>query len=171
MTKIKMVWAEDREHAIGKNGNLPWRLPDDLKLFREETTNTLMIMGRTTWSSIGRPLPNRQTLVLTRQADWQIPFEDVLVTHSVAETLDTIRAESKDVAIAGGAAIYRAFMPYATDLIVTRIDGIINGDTFVDAIDLTTFELVSRQSHDKDDRHDYAFVVERYKRRNRGENV
>lgn len=166
-----MVWAEDKVHAIGKDGSLAWRLPADLKLFREETTDTVMVMGRTTWSSIGRPLPNRTTLVLTRQSDLEIPFKEVLITHSVAETLDVIQSQSKDVSIAGGAAIYRAFMPYATDLIVTRIDGIINGDTFVDGIDLATFELVSRQPHDKDDRHDYAFVVERYQRRNRGKNV
>lgn len=166
MTKIKMVWAEDKHHAIGKNGSLPWHIADDLKLFREETTNTLMIMGRTTWQSIGRPLPKRTSLVLTRQTDWQTPFDDVLVTHSVSEVLDVIKNEKRDVSIAGGASIYRTFMPYATDLIVTRVDGVVNGDTFVDDIDLNQFDLVSRQLHEKDEKNDYAFVVERYERKN-----
>ncbi|MEX0380618.1 dihydrofolate reductase [Leuconostoc sp. MS02] len=166
MRKIKMVWAEDQQHAIGKDGKLPWHIPADLKLFREETTDTLMIMGRTTWLSIGRPLPNRTSLVLTRQPTWQTDFDDVLIAHSPDDVLASIKNDSRDVSIAGGASIYRTFMPYATDLIVTRIDAVINGDTFVDDIDLTQFELISRQPHEKDDKNDYAFVVERYKRRN-----
>lgn len=166
MTKIKMVWAEDQKHAIGKDGSTPWHMPDDLKLFREETTNTLMIMGRTTWLSIGRPLPNRTSLVLTTQRDWSTEFDDVLIAHSVEEVLKLIQAEKRDISIAGGASIYQAFMPYATELVVTRIDGIINGDTFVDPIDLSEFELVSKQLHEKDEKNDYGFVVERYKRKN-----
>ncbi|TOY70371.1 dihydrofolate reductase [Leuconostoc citreum] len=166
MKKIRMVWAEDSTHAIGKNGQLAWHLPDDLKLFKAETMNTLMVMGRTTWDTIGRPLPGRTSLVLTHQKDFKTPYEDVIIAHSVDEVLDYIEKETRDISIAGGAAIYHAFMPYATDLIVTRIDVTIAGDTFVDAIDLSQFKLVSATAHDKDDKHDYSFVVERYERQN-----
>lgn len=166
MTTIKMVWAEDNQHAIGKNGDLPWHLPDDLKGFKQETVGTLMIMGRTTWSSIGRPLPNRKTLVLTRQTDWQPGYDEVLVAHSVPEVLDKIKAANCDVTIAGGATMYQAFMPYATDLVITKVAGDVAGDTFAPTVDLSQFELVASQSHPKDEKHDYAFVVERYQRKN-----
>ncbi|GMA69148.1 dihydrofolate reductase [Leuconostoc litchii] len=164
MVKVKMVWAEDQEHAIGKNGDIPWNMPDDLKLFRDETVNTLMIMGRSTWLSIGRPLPNRTSVVMTQQADWHTDYPEVKVVHSVEEALNLISNERQEVSIAGGATIYREFMPYATDLIITRVDGIVHGDTFVDDINLKKFKLKSREPHAKDDRHDYAFVVERYER-------
>ena len=166
MTKIKMVWAEDKQHVIGKNGDLPWHLPDDLKLFKRETMGTLMIMGRTTWDSIGRPLPNRTTLVLTHQTDWQPGYDDVLVAHSMSEVLAKITAEDRDVTIAGGATMYQAFMPYATDLIITKVAGDVAGDTFAPTVDLSQFELIASQPHPKDEKHDYAFVVERYQRKN-----
>ncbi|MGO2980352.1 MAG: dihydrofolate reductase [Leuconostoc mesenteroides] len=164
MTKIKMVWAEDRQHAIGKDGGIPWHMPDDLKLFRDETVNTLMIMGRPTWVSIGRPLPKRTTVVMTRQEDWTPSYPGVKVIHSIEEAKNLIAKEERDITIAGGAAVYRELMPYATDLIITRVDGVIDGDTFVDEVDLTQFQLKSSEPHAKDDNHDYAFVVERYER-------
>lgn len=166
MTTIKMVWAEDNQHAIGKNGDLPWHLPDDLKGFKQETVGTLMIMGRTTWSSISRPLPNRKTLVLTRQTDWQPGYDEVLVAHSVPEVLEKIKAADCDVTIAGGATMYQAFMPYATALVITKVAGDVAGDTFAPTVDLSQFELVASQPHPKDEKHDYAFVVERYQRKN-----
>ena len=166
MTQVKMVWAEDRVHAIGKNGDLPWHLPDDLKLFKQETTGTLMIMGRTTWASIGRPLPNRTTLVLTHQEDWQAGYEQVLVAHHISEVLAAIANDAQPATIAGGASLYHAMMPYATDLVITKVDGIVDGDTFAPTVDLTQFELIASESHPKDEKHDYAFVVERYQRKN-----
>lgn len=166
MTKIKMVWAEDQVHAIGKDGGLPWHLPDDLKLFKQETIGTLMVIGRTTWASIGRPLPHRTTLVLTHQRDWHPGFEDVIVAHSVPEVLAALAKEERDVTIAGGASIYNEFMPYATDLVITKVDGLVDGDTVAPTVDLSQFELVASAPHPKDEKHDYAFVVERYQRKN-----
>lgn len=161
-----MVWAEDTQHAIGKNGQLAWYIPDDLKLFRQETTGTLMIVGSNTWRSIGKPLPNRTTMVLTRQRNFQTGFSDVLVKHSINDALAYIDSEERDISIAGGAKIYKEFMAYATDLIVTRVDTIIDGDTFVEDIDLTKFKLVESVKHVKKEITDYNYIVERYERRN-----
>ncbi|MCX7579068.1 dihydrofolate reductase [Leuconostoc falkenbergense] len=165
MTTIKMVWAQDKKNAIGKNGSIPWHMPDDLKLFRDETMNTLMIMGRPTWLSIGRPLPNRTSVVMTTDLNWQTNYPEVKVVHSLDDALALIKNESRAISIAGGSVIYKAFMPYATDLVVTKIDGIIDGDTFVAPIDLSQFKLTSSEAHPKDNNHDYAYVVERYKRK------
>ncbi|MBS9337474.1 dihydrofolate reductase [Fructobacillus parabroussonetiae] len=148
MAILKMVWAEDNRHAIGKDGHLPWSLPADLAHFKEETLHTTMVMGRATWESIGRPLPKRHSVVLTSQTTFDPGYDDVTVLHSKDELVTLIHEEwaaGKVVTVAGGAQIYRLLMPLATDLSVTKVMGNFDGDTFVDPIDPDQFELVEQK--------------------------
>ncbi|CAK8053844.1 dihydrofolate reductase [Eupransor demetentiae] len=162
MQTIKMVWAEDDQHAIGRDGQLPWHIKADLALFKKETVGSIMIMGRSTWESIGRPLPNRQSVVLTRQKDFKTGFDQVKIFHSMPEVLAYIKGQQDmPITIAGGAAIYRAFMPYATDLVVTKVAGQHDGDTFVDPINTNDFKLISRQAQVEGE---YHYQIERYTR-------
>lgn len=162
MNKIKMVWAEDQQHAIGKDGTIPWHIADDLKLFKAETLNTLTVMGRATWDSIGRPLPKRTNVVLTRQETWQSGHESVKVVHSVDEVIQLFKQCDQDMAIIGGAEIFKLFMPFADELVITRVQTTIDGDTFVDDINRDDFTLQSQKNYEKNDNNDYAFVVEHY---------
>ncbi|CAK1243225.1 dihydrofolate reductase [Fructobacillus evanidus] len=148
MATVKMVWAEDDHHAIGKDGDLPWSIPSDLKHFKKETVGSTMVMGRATWAAIGRPLPKRKTVVLTRQVDFDPGFEEVAVVHTLAglqALIDDEISQGHVVTVAGGAQVFTALMPMATDLIVTKVAGDFDGDTFVDPVDLTQFTLTAQQ--------------------------
>ncbi|CAH1852025.1 dihydrofolate reductase [Convivina praedatoris] len=149
MTEIKMVWAEDEQHAIGKNGQVPWDLPADRALFKKETLDSIMIMGRKTWDSIGRPLPQRQSVVVTQQPNFSTNFSDVIVCHDLADVLKYIKATSGLVTVIGGAQIYKMMMPYATQLVVTRVIGDFAGDTWVEPVDLDVFDLTKSQSEEQ----------------------
>ncbi|GAP00419.1 dihydrofolate reductase [Fructobacillus ficulneus] len=165
MATIRMVWAEDDQHAIGKDGDLPWHIPADLKHFKNETINTTMVMGRSTWDSIGRPLPGRKTVVLTRNLDFDPGFDEVTVVHSLADLKALIEDQvqaGKPVSIAGGAQVFNALMPIATELSVTKVAGEYAGDTFVDPIDLDIFTLVNQESHTDGD---YHFTFQTYQRK------
>lgn len=162
MTTVKMVWAEDDQHAIGKNGQIPWHIPADLALFKRETMGSLMVMGRKTWASIGRPLPGRQTLVLTRQTDFDPGYTAVEVVHDLSAAIAKVKASQLPVSIVGGAQLYRDFMPMATDLVVTHVAGIYVGDTFVDPINLDQFMSVSQSPENQNG---YHYTVTHYQRK------
>ncbi|CAH1851376.1 dihydrofolate reductase [Convivina intestini] len=149
MTEIKMVWAEDEQHGIGKNGQVPWDLPADRALFKKETLHSTMIMGRKTWDSIGRPLPQRQSVVVTQQPDFSTNCKDVVVCHDLADVLKYIQSISGLVTVIGGAQIYKMMMPYATQLVVTRVTGDFAGDTWVEPVDLDVFDLTKSQSEEQ----------------------
>lgn len=143
-----MVWAEDDRHAIGKDGDLPWSIPSDLQHFKKETVGSTMVMGRATWAAIGRPLPQRQTVVLTRKSDFDPEFKEVVVVHSLVDLqalIDDETSQGHVVTVAGGAQVFAALMPMATDLIVTKVKGDFGGDTFVDPVDLNQFRLTKQQ--------------------------
>ncbi|CAK1227464.1 dihydrofolate reductase [Fructobacillus fructosus] len=167
MPVLRMVWAEDDRHAIGKDGQLPWRIPADLKHFKNETLHSTMLMGRATWDSIGRPLKDRHTVVLTRQQDFDPGFDEVTVVHSLEELQRLIRAEwAKDhlVTVAGGAQLYKALLPMATELSITKVAGDFDGDTFMEPINFADFTLVN-QVEMQDNGHEIKFLT--YKRKPR----
>lgn len=165
MMTLRMVWAEDDLHAIGKDGQLPWRIPADLAHFKKETLHSTMLMGRATWESIGRPLPKRHSVVLTRQSDFETGFKEVTVVHSLDELKKLIHQEWQAghlVTVAGGATLYKALLPMATELSITKVAGNYHGDTFMDGIDLNQFTLV-KQEKLTDNGHDIEFLT--YKRK------
>ena len=128
---IGLVWAQAANGVIGRDGTLPWRLPEDLARFKALTTGSTVVMGRATWDSLPpsvRPLPGRRNVVLTRQPDWAA--DGAVVARSVTEAL----AQNGDVWVIGGGTVYRAALPYADVLVVTELDRDVEGDTLAPEI-------------------------------------
>ncbi len=140
---LAIVVAMTREGVIGRDGGLPWHIPEDLKHYKAETTGHAMIMGRKTYDSIGRPLPNRRSIVITRNRALQIPGVDM------APDLETAVRMARDGGddeprVVGGAAIFAEALPLATRLILTVIDDAIPGDTRFPAWDEAEWREVKR---------------------------
>lgn len=161
---ISIIVATSMNDVIGIRGDLPWKLSDDLKRFKQLTMGKPIVMGRLTWESIGRPLPGRQNIVLTRQADFAADGCDVVA--SPAEALAAV-AEAEEIMIIGGGQIYALFLPKASRLYVTRVQASIDGDAFFPGIDEATWRLVDRVPHAADDANEYAFEFRTYERRGR----
>jgi dihydrofolate reductase len=126
-----MIWAEARNRVIGAGGGIPWRLPGEQALFKERTMGATVVMGRATWDSLPervRPLPGRRNVVLTRDPGWSA--EGAEVVHAI-DDVDLSRGE---IWITGGSGVYQAFLPYATHIVRTCIDAVIDGDTYAPAL-------------------------------------
>ncbi|HEY6958601.1 MAG TPA: dihydrofolate reductase [Candidatus Limnocylindria bacterium] len=154
MSRIAFVVAYDRKRVIGRDGHLPWRLPDDMKHVRELTTGKPLIMGRRTYDSIGKPLPRRTNIVLTRDASFHP--EGVLVARTVDEAM-RLAGDAPEIIVFGGAEIFRMFLPMADRLYLTEVDADAGGDTFFPELDLGEWREVERVEHPEDERHPYAF--------------
>ncbi|MGT2832905.1 dihydrofolate reductase [Streptococcus halotolerans] len=155
---IIAIWAEDNHHLIGHKDSLPWRLPKELKHFKDTTMGQVLLMGRVTFEGMNRRvLPGRQTIVLTRDKDYQA--DDVIVLHSKAEVLDWFDNQDKTLFIVGGARIYQSFLSVANKLLKTEVDGVFEGDTYFPDYPETDFELVSERFFEKDDKNAYNFTV------------
>lgn len=127
--RVIFVVAHDRRGVMGRGGALPWHLPEDLKHFRRLTIDKPVIMGRKTYASIGKPLARRQNIVLTRDPQFTAPGVDV--AHSVAEALD-LAALAPEIAVIGGAEIFRAFSDDVDAAYVTRVDAEVDGEVYYD---------------------------------------
>ncbi|MBV1708935.1 MAG: dihydrofolate reductase [Erysipelothrix sp.] len=136
---ITIIVAIGNNYVIGKNGWMPWNLPEDLRHFKEKTLNHTVVMGRKTFEAIGRPLPKRRNIVVTRDPRWH--FEGVEIISDLEVFLQEHRDSDEEIFIAGGAQIYRMALPYAEKLIISHIDTEIDGDTFFPAWDRTKFEI------------------------------
>ncbi|RAT96628.1 dihydrofolate reductase [Brevibacillus sp. Leaf182] len=156
---ISLIVAYARNQVIGKDGDMPWHLPADLKNVKELTTGKTIVMGRKTFESIGKPLPNRKNVVLTRSQDFHP--EGVDVVHTKEEVL-----AMGDVIIFGGAEIYRQFLDVVDRLYITEIDLETEGDTFFPAWDRDAYILVDKREGIVDEKnvHPHAFYV--YERKN-----
>ena len=151
--EVILVLARARNGTIGANGRLPWRIPEDLRHFKQVTKNKPMIMGRSTFDSLPGLLPGRRHIVLTR--DLEFDEDGVEVVHSFDEALR--RANAPHVAIIGGAQIYAEALPLADRIELTEIDADFDGDTHVPAFDPDIWEEVSREEREGDP--PYAFVT------------
>lgn len=158
--KIIAIAAMDKNRVIGVAGDLPWRLPDDLKTFKKLTLNRPIIMGRKTFESIGRPLPNRTNIILTRSHS--LRADGCYIVHTVAEALDVALAhldENQEIIIGGGAVIYNLFMPHLTHMVLTKVGCEVAGDTWFPEWDAGQWALVDSNSHPADARHVYPFEI------------
>lgn len=156
--KIIAIWAEDDHHLIGVDGALPWRLPEELKHFKETTMGHALLMGRVTFDGMNqRILPGRETLILTRNETFHP--EGVRVLHSPKEVLDWFSRQDKNLYIVGGASIYKAFEKHYDAVIKTSVHGIFKGDTYFPDVDLSDFEKVSETFYAKDDKNAYDFTI------------
>ena len=156
---ISMIAAVSKNRVIGKNNDLPWKLPDDMKFFMEKTKGHHAIMGRKNYESIPykfKPLPNRTNIVVTRQERFNAP--GCIVVDSVEKGLDIARhGQEVEAFIIGGAEIYKLGMSYANRLYLTEINAEIQGDTFFPQYDKAHWREISREHHKKDERHAYEF--------------
>lgn len=145
-------------HVIGREGALPWHLPADLRHFKEMTMGHPIIMGRKNHEDIGRPLPGRTNIVLTRQENYLA--DGCIVIHSPDE-LESVVPDGSEVSIIGGADIYALFFPRVTRIYMTLVHAEIEGDIYFPAFDAGNWKEVSRQFHkaDKDNSYDYTFVT------------
>lgn len=156
------IWAQDKNGLIGKNDRLPWRLPNDLRFFKEKTVNNTIVMGRKTFEGMGgRPLPNRQTIVLSRNTDYQ--NDQVLVMHSLEEVLNYSQQTERITYIAGGSSVYQEFLPYCDFLYRTTIDHVFEGDAYFPSIDWSDWQLINQTQGTVDEKNLYPHVFETYK--------
>ena len=160
---ISMIAAVSKNRVIGRDNDLPWKLPDDMKFFMETTKGHHSIMGRKNYESIPhkfKPLPNRTNIVVTRQKNFNAP--GCIVVDSVEKGLTIARQNHETEAfVIGGAEIYKLGLPFADRLYLTEINAEIQGDTFFPEYDKSQWKETSRQHHGKDERHvyDFDFVV------------
>lgn len=135
--------------AIGKGGHLPWHLPEDLAHFRSVTTGQVIVMGRKTYESIGRPLPNRRTIVVSGNPGWRPDSDVAKGLVAVAPTVkDALLLTGWDAMVVGGEKVYRTAMPYATHQILTEVRLDVEGDTFYPTFDTEVWEEVKREVSD-----------------------
>jgi dihydrofolate reductase len=159
---LTLIVATDRNNGIGVNNTLPWRLPEDLAFFKRITSGHVIIMGRKTFDAIGRPLPNRRNIVVTRNPAWV--HAGVETTNSLDQAVAIAGEGEGEVFIIGGAQIYRDAISLADRLIVTEIDAEFACDAFFPPVDPAQWQLESRETHHSESNGwDYSFVM--YRRR------
>ena len=163
---LSIIVAKAKNNIIGKDNKLLWHLPDDLKRFKKLTTGHNIIMGRKTFESLGKILPNRKHIVFTQNPNFNIDNENVQIVHSMLEIQEYIENSEENFVI-GGAMIYNLLMPYVTKMYITEIEKDFQGDAFFPRIDTQIWKEVSREKGIKDENNDYDYdyvVYERIKK-------
>lgn len=158
---LTAVVAADEANVIGVDGDLPWRLPNDLKHFKAVTLGHPILMGRKTYASIGRPLPGRLNLVLTRQSDWGAP--GVTAVQSLAQAVDAA-APATSIMVVGGGEIYRMLWPRIDTIELTRVHTRLDGDTYFPTFASPEWVCRSSERFEADDRHAHDYSFERWER-------
>jgi len=161
-TMVTLIVAASDNGVIGRANSLPWHLPEDLKRFKRLTMGKPMIMGRKTFESIGKPLPGRLNIVVTRDTNYH--REGVEVVHGTAQALEAA-AEAPEVMVIGGAELFRLFLPHAGRVHLTRVHGNIDGDVMWPALDIRQWEVIEREQHEADERHAHAMTFEVWEKR------
>lgn len=161
--KLSLIVARSRNGVIGKNGDLPWRLADDLAFFKSATIDSAIIMGRQTWESLPkRPLPGRDNIVLSR--DWTYQAEGARVFTAIAPALEAGKAlsrarGSKEAFVIGGETLYSSTISVADLMYITEVDAEIDGDAYFPRFDEAQFEEIMTKTFEASDRNDYAFTL------------
>jgi len=161
---ISLLVAMDKDNVIGKNNDLPWYLPKDLRFFKELTTDKNVIMGRKTFDSIGKPLPNRRNIVITSK-DMDFP-EGVETVDSLQGVYDLdARHPDKEWFVIGGGEIFKQILPKADRMYITRIEESFDGDTFFPTFDEDEWTLTSKVEGERDERNPYEYYFLQYDRK------
>ena len=161
---LSIIVAKAKNNIIGKDNKMLWKLPDDLKRFKERTTEHTIIMGRKTFESLGGILPDRMHIILSRNPDFNIDSDYVKVVHSLLELQDYMEDEEEHFVI-GGAIIYNLLMPYCKKMYVTQLDKDFEGDAIFPKINENTWEEISREVGTEDGLNDFGYEYITYKRR------
>jgi len=159
---ITLIVAVADSGVIGRDNTLPWHLPEDLKRFKRLTMGKPMVMGRRTFESIGKPLPGRLNIVVTRDTNYR--REGVTAVHDVDGALRAA-GDAPEVMVIGGAELFRALLPRAGRIHLTRVHGNIEGDVMWPALDERDWAVVERETHAADERHAYAMTFEVWEKR------
>ncbi len=161
---ISLVVAASENNAIGKNNQLLWRLPNDLKFFKNTTWGMPVIMGRKTFESVNKPLPGRTNIVITRQAGWKAA--GVKVATDLQDALKKAdETNCKEAFIIGGGEIYKWAMSIADKIYLTRVHTQLEADTFFPVINEEEWELVSNEDFEKDEKHQYSYTFQKWQRK------
>ena len=151
---LSLIWAMDNNRLIGRENALPWKLPADMAWFKKSTMGKPILMGRKTYESIGRPLPGRTNIILSRQSDLQI--EGCTVVHSLDEAVTKV-ADVDEIMVMGGAEIYALLLEQANRLYITEIDSEFEGDAWFPDFDRSQWQEINRESHEPDEKNTYAY--------------
>lgn len=157
---ITLIAALAENKVLGKDNAIIWHLPDDFKHFKTLTSHHYIIMGRKTFESFPKPLPNRTHVIITRQQDYVVP-EGCIVVHSLEEALKQTENEA-EVFVIGGGEIYHQALQYADKLELTQIHASFEGDAFFPEFSTSDWQLVNESYHPIDERHAYAFTFQTY---------
>jgi dihydrofolate reductase len=161
---IVLIAAASKNNALGKDNDLLWHLPDDFKRFKKLTSGHKIIMGRKTFQSLPKPLPNRTHIIITRDRDYTVDFDDCIVVHSIEAALKLVEDDEISFVIGGG-EIYRQSEKYATKIELTRVHRAFEADTFFPEIDLNDWKLIEEEYHPRDEKHKYDFTFLTYTRK------
>lgn len=161
--EIALIVAASENNAIGKNNQLLWNLPNDLKFFKNTTWGFPVIMGRKTYESVNKPLPGRTNIVVTNKADWSA--ETVLTSTNIEDAIKKAAdTNSKQVFILGGGEIYKQSMHLADTIYITRVHAVLDGDTFFPVIDENQWQLISNEDFTADDKHAYGYSFQLWRK-------
>ena len=162
--KVIIVVATSLNNAIGRNNQLLWHLPADLKFFKNTTMGGPIVMGRKTFQSIGKALPGRKNVVITRDATFNADKKfDLEVVSSIDQAFENLKSE-ENVYLIGGGEIYKQAMNYVDVIYRTLVHTIIDGDVYFDEIDLTKYKLVWDEKHFADEKNKYDYTFQKFER-------
>ena len=162
--QVSLIVAAAHNGAIGKEGAMPWHLPADLKHFKNITWGLPIIMGRKTFDSLGKPLPGRTNIVITRQTNWN-PSNEVIVVADVITALSKAKeCGVKEVVVIGGGEIYNLFFDLATRIYLTRVDAAPDADTFFSSFHPKNWKLISQLDREADAKHAYNYSFQVWER-------
>lgn len=161
---ISLLVAMDNNRVIGLNNDLPWHLPNDLKFFKQKTTNQTIIMGRKTYESIGKPLPNRKNIVLTKRTQ-NLP-DEVEIIRNIEMIMELSKQQpKKELFVIGGANVIQQVLPFADRMYITWIDDTFKGDTFFPAFSNADWILTNKEKGEKNERNPYDYYFLQYDRK------
>lgn len=153
---LTLIAAASENNALGKDNDLVWHLPDDFKRFKALTSGHYIVMGRKTFESFPKPLPNRTHVIITRQNDYKVP-EGCLVVNSLSKAIE-VCPENEDVFIIGGGQIYKQSIDIADKIELTRVHTTVEADAFFPKIDEDIWEIIQSEYHPKDEKHQFDFT-------------
>lgn len=160
---ISLIVAASENNVIGRNNDLPWKLPDDMRFFVKTTKGHHILMGRKNLESFGKLLPNRTNLLLTRDRNYE--FEGAVIFHDLNEAIEFSKDKGEDeLMVIGGGEIYKQCLPIADRIYLTRIHSTIEGDTFFPELNEKEWELKEEVFHPKDEKHNYSFTFNTYEK-------
>lgn len=155
-SSVSLIVAHDKNRAIGINGDLPWRLPNDLKQFRRLTLNKVILMGRKTWDSLGKPLDQRENWVLTR--DTKFSADGIKVFSDLQDAIAHHRDHySGELMVIGGGEIYKQALSFVSRIYLTKVSASVDGDAWFPELDDKEWNVTHRQTNAPDERHPYAY--------------